>query len=67
MEKHGWHFPDNFFTVVFWNANCCIIFFIKIGPKGAIYQASIGSGNGLALNRWQAIIWTNDNQVCDTI
>ena len=42
-------------------------FFIKICSLGCYYQASIGSVNGLALNRWQAIIWTNDNQVCDTI
>ena len=26
-------------------------------------QATIGSGNGFALNRQQAIIWTNDGQV----
>ena len=28
-------------------------------PKVPVEQTSIGSDNGLAPNRWQAIIWTN--------
>ena len=28
-------------------------------PKGPIDNVSIGSGNGWAPNRWQAITWTN--------
>ena len=40
-------------------------FSIKISlnfvPKGPINKtSSIGSGNGLALVRWQIIVWTND-------
>ena len=33
---------------------------LKFVPKGPINNSSIGSDNGLAPTRWQAIIWTND-------
>ena len=33
----------------------------EVGSQGSIWQySSIGSGNGLAPTRRQAIIWTND-------
>ena len=27
------------------------------------FMSNTGSGNGLALNRWQAITWTNDDPI----
>ena len=34
---------------------------LRFVPKGPVDNFfSIGSGNGLAQNKWQAIIWTND-------
>ena len=38
--------------------------FIEICSQDSNWQyASIGLGNGLALNRWQAVTWTNDDPV----
>ena len=36
---------------------------LNLFPRVRLTQSSIGSGNGLAPNRRQAIAWTNDNQV----
>ena len=35
------------------------ILFVYVSSK-SLFQI-IGSGNGLALKRWQAIIWANDD------
>ena len=50
-----------------------MIFWINISlefvPKGQIFWSqqnpSIGPDNGLALTRWQAIVWTNDINLTD--
>ena len=46
-------------TIVFW-----FKFHWNLFPKIQQY-AGISSGNGLALNRRQAIIWTNDGEFTD--
>ena len=53
--------PDDIFKGIFLNENVYISIQIslKFVPKGQ--YASIGSDNGLAPSRRQAIIWTNDN------
>ena len=43
-----------------WKICILIEISLKFVPKGPIdWQPSIGLDNGLAPNRWQAIIWTN--------
>ena len=44
--------------IVFW-FKCDWILFLRVQWT----LSSIGSGNGLVLSRWQAIIWTNDDPV----
>ena len=63
-RKNGCHFPDNIFRCVFFYESWCILIEIslKFLPKGPINN-SIGSDNGLVLNRSQAIIWTKDGLV----
>ena len=40
--------------------------FTEVGSQGSTWQySSIGSDNGLALTRWQAIIWTNNGKIAD--
>ena len=54
------NFPKEF--LLYFNAN-----FIKSIPNGQMLKisprVSIDSSNGLALNRWQAMTWTNDDPV----
>ena len=55
---------------IFLNENVWILIKIslKFVPKIRINQySSIGSDNGLAPTRWQAIIWTNDGQFTDSL
>ena len=48
-----------------WNISIAIKISLKFVPKGPINNSSIGSDNGLAPSRRQAIIWTNDGQFTD--
>ena len=41
--------------VVFW-----LQFYLELHPRVQLTKNSIGSDNGLAPNRWQAIIWSDD-------
>ena len=61
---------DNIFKCILFNENAWILIEIslKLVPKGPINNtpgSSIGSDNGLAPTRRQAIIWTNDGKVTD--
>ena len=64
LRQNGCYFADNIFKCIYLNENLCVLtrISLKFVPKGW-YQTSIGSDNGLAPNRWQAIIWTNDGLV----
>ena len=60
------HFADNIFQCVFLNENCCILIelSLKFVTKCSIHKiCSIGSDNGMAPIRRQAIIWINDGLV----
>ena len=64
--QNGHLFADDVFKCIFLNENIWIsnrislIMFIEMRSLGSNWQyVSIGSDNGLALSRWQAIIWTN--------
>ena len=62
-EQNG---SDNFiFQMHFCDEICCILVHLslKFGPEGP----SIGLGDGLALNRLQAIVWPNNDPVCQHI
>ena len=57
---------DDIFKRIFLNENVRIFIsnFTEICSWGSNWQlVSIGSGNGLAPNRWQAITWSNDDPV----
>ena len=58
-ETNGRHFPDDVFKYIFFNENVWISINLKISPK-FVPKRRIGSDNGLASTRRQAIIWTND-------
>ena len=62
-RQNSCHFPDNIFKCIFLNENGLISLklWLQFVPKGPINNipSSIGSDIGLALSRWQAIIWTN--------
>ena len=59
--QNGHHFADNIFRCIFMIE---IFYILKFVPKGQIdKKPSIGLDNGLALNRWQAIIWTTANLI----
>ena len=62
LRQNGRHFPDAIFQCIFLNENIWISIKIslKFVPKGTTEYSSIGLDNGLAPDRWQAIIWTND-------
>ena len=67
-RQNGSHFPDDIFKWIFLNENVWISINIslKFVPRGPINNNSnIGSGNGLAPTRRQAIIWTNDGYITD--
>ena len=57
------HFADDIFKLIFLDEYCGIWFEFHwhLFPTTQLQQASIGSDNGLAPDRRQAIIWTNDN------
>ena len=62
-RQNGRHFPDDIFkgNLLNENAKISIKISLKFVPGGLIKQySSIGSDNGLAPARRQAIIWTND-------
>ena len=66
LTQNGCHFADNNFIWSFLNENVWISIKIslKFFSKGPITKYSIiGSYNGLAPTRWQAIIWTNADHV----
>ena len=57
----SWMIPTHFlewFPCIFLNDNLIKISF-KLVPKDPFDNSSIGSGNGFALNKRQAITWTN--------
>ena len=59
------HFADDIFKRIFFNEDVWIsikisLTFVARGPINNISDFSIGSDNGLAPFRQQAIIWTND-------
>ena len=58
--QDGRHFPDAILKCIFLSENVQILITIspKFVPKGQ--YSSIGSDNGLAPTRREAIIWTND-------
>ena len=60
LRQTGHYFPHNIFKYIFFNENAWISIKIslKFVPQGPNENKStLGSGNGLAPNRWQAIIW----------
>ena len=65
-RQNGHHFPEDIFKWIFLNENVWISINIswKFVPKGPI-TSNIGSGNGLAPTRRQAIIWTNGGKITD--
>ena len=56
---------DNIFKHIFLKESDKIIFELhwNLFPGVQLTINQIGSGNDLAPNRWQAIIWTNDGPV----
>ena len=56
LSGHLWYH----FQIYFCNANLCIFMYasLKCAPIDPVYT-SIGLDDGLVLNRWQAISWTN--------
>ena len=65
-RQNGRYFPDNISKRIFLNENCCILMkmSLKFVPQGSIKNIPcIGSDNGLAPVRRQAIIQTNDGLV----
>ena len=62
-RRNEQHFADDIFKRIFFNENVWISIKISLEfvPKGPINNIpTLGSGNGLAPNRRQAIIWTKD-------
>ena len=65
--QNGRHFADTVSKIIFLKENRCIWFKFPLNsiPMDPItidqanYSVSVGKGNGLALNRRHAIIWTN--------
>ena len=62
QRQIGRHLPDDIFKCIFVNENVWIS--INIWQACCWQYSSIGSDNGLAPNRRQAIIWTNDVTDC---
>ena len=63
-RQNGHHFPDDIFKWIFLNENTWISIKIEVCSQGSNQQySSIGSDYGLALVRWQTIIWTNEGLV----
>ena len=61
--QYGRYFPDDNFKCIVINENACISFKISLKFVPNQQYSSIGSDNGLAPSRRQAIIWTNDGLV----
>ena len=57
---HGRHFADDTFKRIFLNDNVIISIKISLNFVSNDQYSSIGSDNGLAPARRQAIIWTHD-------
>ena len=66
-RQDGRHFPDDIFKCIFLNENARISLkkSLKFVPKVRINNPSIGSDNGLAPIRRQAIIVTKDGWFTD--
>ena len=63
QRQNGRHLADAIFKYISLMENVRIS--IKACSEGSNWQnASMGSDNALAPNRWQAIIWTNDDLCC---
>ena len=63
--KHGGHFADDSFKLIFLYENCCILTQIskRFIPKNLINnKLAFVSDNGLALNKRRATIWTNNGK-----
>ena len=66
-RQNGRHFLDDIFKCIFLNESVWISIEISLVPKGPINnKSSIGSDNGLAPTRRQAIFWTNAGLFIDT-
>ena len=66
LGQNGLHFADDMFKRIFLNENIWILnkISLKYVPWGLIdNMGCIGSDNGLAASRLQAIIWANANPV----
>ena len=57
LGQDGCQFVCNIFKCIFFNENHCIL--IRFAPK--IAPDSIGSADGLVMNKWQIMTWTNDD------
>ena len=68
LRQNGRHFLDDIFKCIFLNENVWIVPKISLNfiPEVRINNIQAFSNNGLALTRWQAIIWTNDGWFTDT-
>ena len=72
-RQNGHHFTNDIFKCIFLNENVRIsikislMFVPKVRinniPEKKKKNSSIGSDNGLAPTRGQAIIWTNDDKI----
>ena len=67
LQQNGRHFADDIFKCILSNENIWIPLKIslKFVPKGPINHIKIGSVNGLAPTRQQAIILTNSGKFTD--
>ena len=67
LRQNGRHFPDDIFKCIFSNEKVCISIKIslKFSHSSNKHYSSIGSDNGLAPTRRQAIIWTNERLFTD--
>ena len=64
MDKMATISQRIFESAFFLNDNIWIPNLTEVCPEESNWQySSIGLDNGLALNKWQAIIWTNPNQI----
>ena len=64
--QNGHHFANNIFWCIYMNEKFCVLtkISLKFVPEGPIdNKPSIGLDNGLATNRWQAIIYPNVDPV----
>ena len=65
-RQNNHHFPDDIFKCISLNEKAYIsIKNWSCFQWSNLQQSSIGADNGLALARWQAIIWTNGGYPTD--